>query len=521
MLLRRSFLAVCLLTVTLSFSLSTKSAASEMTLLFVTTPGCTPCQQVTPLMNELIQQGYPVQVIDAATMPEAVKQLQVDRFPTFVMIAQNTVVDRVIGGGDPVTIKPRIMEMFARGAGHLAKQGNLTQQGDLQQPNMITSRVPTSATVPTTVPVTVSETPKTFKTEFSPVFPANTVNAANDLNTVKSVVANTVNQQTAPLIFSSVKLRVDDARGHSWGTGTIIDTRNGAALVLTCGHVFRDSRGQGNIEVHLFDKNAEVKVPGRCVSYDLEMDLGLVAITPPFPIRAVPMAVANVALRTGQEVFSVGCDGGADPTMKTHIILSTDRVNQECWINESGTRQTITVPFHYVQVSEAPVSGRSGGGLFSQDGFLIGVCNAADPKANDGHFVPTSVIRYFLSQKNMAHIADSPSLVDSHAAPLASLSPISVQPNPPVAALATPSTATTGMREDERATLEEIKRHVQDGDEVIVIVRPRNLQTDSDVFVLNNASPSFIDALTIDRTPPPAESTRQPVSYTVFPSFPR
>ena len=39
----------------------------------------------------------------------------------------------------------------------------------------------------------------------------------------------------------------------SLGTGTVIDCRQGEALILTCGHIFRDSAGKGRIEVDLFE----------------------------------------------------------------------------------------------------------------------------------------------------------------------------------------------------------------------------------------------------------------------------
>ena len=56
----------------------------------------------------------------------------------------------------------------------------------------------------------------------------------------------------ATLIAASVRLRVEDPDGRSCGSGTIIDSRGGEALVLTCGHIFRDSHGKGRIEVDLF-----------------------------------------------------------------------------------------------------------------------------------------------------------------------------------------------------------------------------------------------------------------------------
>jgi hypothetical protein len=45
-----------------------------------------------------------------------------------------------------------------------------------------------------------------------------------------------------------------------------------------------------------------------------------------------------------------------------------------------------------VEVVGLPVDGRSGGGLFSPEGFLIGVCNAADPADNEGIFAALPTI---------------------------------------------------------------------------------------------------------------------------------
>ena len=65
------------------------------------------------------------------------------------------------------------------------------------------------------------------------------------------------------LIESSVRLNIADPAGSSYGSGTIIDARQGEALVLTCGHIFRDSKGQGTITVDLFGAGAAQKLPGR------------------------------------------------------------------------------------------------------------------------------------------------------------------------------------------------------------------------------------------------------------------
>ncbi len=314
-----SFFSVVLLS---SSVLAAVPTPQEATLLFVTTPGCMACKQFAPLVQEMAAQGFSVQTIDAAQNPELVQnQLNVQQFPTFLMLSHDCIVDRVVPNASPVNMKPRIMSMFDRRA-PLSGQASL---------------------------------------------PADA--SAN------------------ALLASSVKLRVDAADSHSWGTGTIIDTRQGEALILTCGHIFRDSQGLGNIEVQLFGENSSVSVFGHCLGYDLEMDLALIAIKPPCPVQAVPLLFPQQQLMPNLPVLSVGCDGGANPTLRSHQILSLDRI---------GTPADNAVPFHYIQVSGAPVSGRSGGGLFTEAGQLIGVCNTADPVENDGHFVPPHIIRHFL-----------------------------------------------------------------------------------------------------------------------------
>ena len=76
------------------------------------------------------------------------------------------------------------------------------------------------------------------------------------------------------LIESSVRLTIGDPQGFSYGSGTLIDARSGEALVLTCGHIFRDSQGKGDISIDLLGPGAPQKVPGRIVSYDLKNDVG-------------------------------------------------------------------------------------------------------------------------------------------------------------------------------------------------------------------------------------------------------
>ena len=325
-----------------------------------------------------------------------------------------------------------------------------------------------------------------------------------------------------PLITSSVKLRIDSNSGHEWGTGTIIDTRQGPdgqeALILTCGHVFQDwgphfsaeLHGRRNFEVHLYGENSTVVVYGRCLYYDLDVDLALVTIAPPAPVRAVPIAPEGYQIQPSQQAWSVGCDHGGNPTVQTHQVMSVDRFFKA---------QDNRALFHYVQVSGAPVGGRSGGGLFSAEGYLIGVCNTGDPVVNDGHFVPPQVIRHVLTKILPEHVYQNlalgeparqapPPMALAALTPLAPLTPMDTMPNtlpntlpntPPMAMAATPAPIFAnnqgGISQVEQATLEEVERRKQDGDEVIVIFHSRNPGTPSDVIVLNGTSNQFRNAL--------------------------
>jgi hypothetical protein len=332
---------------------------------------------------------------------------------------------------------------------------------------------------------------------------------------------NSLLADPTPLTTSSVKLRVDANNGHDWGTGTIIDTREGEALILTCGHIFRESNGQGNIEVHLFGNNSTVRVPGQYLFHDLEIDLGLVIVRSlPCPVRAVPIAPVSYRIQPSQQAWSVGCDNGGSPTVRAHQVMSIDRIS---------TSRTNSVPFHYIQVSGAPVGGRSGGGLFSAEGYLIGVCNTADPAVNDGHFVPPHIIRHVLDKMNLAQVHQNPSLGESPKQPalavLTPLTPIEPMSNtpvpntlptvPPMAAASPPlpmyAENMTGISREEQATLEEIKRRKQDGDEVILIVRSRrNPEIPSDVIILNGTSDQFVEALVKN---PPGNPGYNPVIF--------
>ena len=190
------------------------------------------------------------------------------------------------------------------------------------------------------------------------------------------------------LIQSSVRLKINDPTGASYGSGTIIDARQGEALVLTCGHIFRDSNGKGEILVDLLGPGAPEHLPGRLVSYDLKQDVALVSIRPGVAVGVAPVAPKGQRIARGDRVITVGCNNGGPATAIYSQINSLDK-----FLGPPN-----------VQVAGAPVEGRSGGGLFTSEGLVIGVCNAADPADNEGLYAALASIHQQLDQAGLSAV---------------------------------------------------------------------------------------------------------------------
>jgi S1-C subfamily serine protease len=335
-----------------------------------------------------------------------------------------------------------------------------------------------------------------------------------------------------------VRLSIADPNGRSTGTGTIVDTRNGMALVLTCGHVFRESQGQGAITISVFTagpNGAEVRgeVQGVLIDYDLERDLALVRFETASPVEVTPIAPPGTLLLPGAPIVSVGCNHGDNPTARSSNITTVNRYQG----------------YPNVEIAGAPVEGRSGGGLFNAQGQLIGVCYAAEPEGDEGLFVALKSIHDKLDGLQLAAVYQSPSTgnppaqatqiaasdapgievrgqdpgvppsqmlagpapgaTDVAAAAAAAApvptpaaagpitAPFAAPPATPQSAQATVAAvaAVATLTPQERATLEEIASR-SGGGEVICIIRPQSPEGRSDVIKLSGVSPAFVRALT-------------------------
>jgi hypothetical protein len=279
------------------------------------------------------------------------------------------------------------------------------------------------------------------------------------------------------LLAVAARLRIADASGQSYGTGTVIDSRNGEALIITCGHVFRESQGKGKVTVDLFGPGAPQGLEGQVVGFDLERDLGFVVARPGGSVPAAAVASRGSKSQVGDPVCSVGCNGGQDPTVMSSRVTAIDK-----YLGPPN-----------IQAAGMPVQGRSGGGLFNAQGELIGVCNAADPQDQEGLYAALGAIYEQMDELRLTDIIAQrpPRQVADAAAP--AVRPVSQLPQAVPAAFTEDAEVSV-----EAEVMEAVNQH--EGAEVICIVRSLDdPRAKSKVIVLDRASPDFLARLTSEQ----------------------
>lgn len=462
----------------------------QTVLLDFYSDSCGPCREMNPTVEALIKAGYPVQRINVVKDHALAAKFGVRLLPTFVMVANGREISRTVGR----TSYTDLERMCKAGASAAAAPPSLSIK-----PATMLADLPSAAPPMASRPTAAMALP-------------NVTTPLPNPTTAPSAGAS-----DAALLAASVRLRIEDPDGRSCGSGTIIDCRGNEALVLTCGHIFRDSKGHGPITVDLFGAGEPQPVEGRLVSYNLTNDVGLVAIRVPRPVGVAHVAPPGYRVEQGASVANVGCNNGDPPTVRRSQINRLNRYQGPA----------------NIQVAGQPVEGRSGGGLFSSEGYVIGVCNAADPSDHEGIFAATELIYAELDSKNLAFVYKTPSAsaIEAPSAIAAAAPPpmpgpmpssmpgvmpgvmpgpadlaVSSSPPPlPGPSAVVPASAVEpigSLRPTEQAAWEEIQRSRKEGSEVVCIVRPRgNSDAKSQVIVLDHVSREFVQKLSAEGRP--------------------
>lgn len=465
------------------------ACGAEIVLLDFWSPTCGPCMQMKPTVESLVNASYPIRQVDTSREPEMARQYNVTGIPCFVMLVDGQEVDRVVGA----TSSERLQKMFTR-----AKEIVASRRPEIlnQSPEL-----PPTAGAPS---AELNRDASTIDRD-DPVRPG-TAGIATPQD------ADRPRQFDNKLLSSSVRLTLEDAQGRSHGTGTLIDAREGEALLITCGHLFRDTKGKTPVSVELFESGPQgvrvvESVTGKVISYDLERDVAFVSIRPTHPVCVAQVAPQRTQITRGDRAASVGCSNGQDPTVMATRVTWLDRYQGPPSIEASG----------------APVVGRSGGGLFNDKGQLVGVCFAADYEGNKGLYAGLDSIHDELKRLGLQDIYAKPDTgapTDNSAnafGPLASGPTVRGQempPAPPQSLEGPIASSSGGSNLDpqgdaatapqplnnpiEQATLEEVVSRAATK-KVVCIIRSDEPGAEDEIITIENVSKEFVQALAARR----------------------
>lgn len=439
--------------------LAALSSPGQPVLLDFYADWCGPCRTMDPVVRRLIADGYPVRKVNVDNERQLTRKYRISAVPTFVMIVDGQEVGRVSGP----TSYSQLVGMFPK-----AERAN-------------TQSVTNESQAEPTAPVPQNHAPK-------PAF-----------------------DPKGRAMQATVRLRIEDPTGNSFGTGTIIDMHGDEALILTCGHIFRDSGGRGKIIVDLFAPGARGPVLGQLIACEPEHDIALVAIRPGVKVTSVPVPSKAYRVRVGDRAFTIGCDHGNNPTLHETQVTAIDKYVMPANIVAAG----------------APAIGRSGGGLFTADGQLIGVCNLASPTEHEGIYAALSLVQDNLDKSGLAAIyqRDATQLASTHTPPTppasdrrplrqppsmpktmprSPLNDPGLEPIPP-SAVATHEPRTVGAQ-----------GRMSDDTEIICIIRSKsNPQARPEVIFLDRPPRDLLNRLAME---PQNARTVEPVVLETYPS---
>ena len=157
------------------------------------------------------------------------------------------------------------------------------------------------------------------------------------------------------------------------------------------------------IDIDLFDgiltgtQPAQVRfletVNGKLVDFDFDRDVALVRIRPGRRLAATRVVPTHWQPLVGMQVLTVGCSAGNDAT---------------AWNAKITNARFHDLPerLHYeaIECTIGPKQGRAGGGMFTMDGFLAGVCNYAEPRGNHGFYATPGSIYHLLDRNGLAFV---------------------------------------------------------------------------------------------------------------------
>ena len=382
-------------------------AGQDIVLLDFTAGYCAPCQQMMPLLQSMEQDGYPIQKIDITDQPELSRRFGVDRIPTLVLLVEGKEVKRFIGltGEDELRREMRIArDNLLESRGQTSRGPGLTSERPAAERSSVLDEVvragaPAAGRAGSNLGGTLEGSQAAvperrslgdlFKGMFGSDKPS-----AFEFPTVRAQDAQldaTIPDSLANALNATVRIKVTGKSLQDVGTGTIIYSVPGQSLVLTCAHLFAGQDKDAKVEVDVFQNGQARRFPAQIKGGNHDSDLAVIQIQSAEVLPFVSInAVANDVLPQ-QPATSFGCDNGRVPSALSTRVL---RINQ------------YKGPSNLTCLRD-PVQGRSGGGLFDQQGRLLAVCSCADRDNKEGLYMSQPAILALMQKLDLQYAVNA------------------------------------------------------------------------------------------------------------------
>ena len=356
--------------------------SDQPTILEFSATWCGPCKEMKPQVDALKAKNYPIRVLDVDREQDLAHTFRVSSIPAFVIVAPD---GKVLGRSEGLQDASKIASQFRR-----IKLDWQTAKAKAEKESLVENDIPENNDG-----LQSSQNQPEHYGE-----PGETEDSAKE-------AAHPKPWQTV------VRIVVHGGGVMGFGSGTVIESTDEHSIILTCAHIFKidNARNQfkpgefpRQVTVDLFDGKltgpngqtvtTSVKnIPARVIDYDFQTDVGLIAIAPGYKLPASPVVPENWKPSPKMMMFTAGCSGGKDAT-----VWNTEVVNPE-------SRMLLNrQPYEAVECLHEPIQGRSGGGLYTMDGYVAGVCDMAVVGGKRGLYATPKSIHSLLARNDMGRM---------------------------------------------------------------------------------------------------------------------
>ena len=380
-------------------------------LYFVTQQSCPPCRQMDPVIEGLVSQGYPVKTVHLENNLAWAQWANVRSTPTVVMLDSNERIVKRFSG----VIGGEVLRSWFANAG---VRPAVEKQSRLPQGLARHFELPNQSTVQAGGSVSDSFSEGT-------AIPRNSYERLALRSTVK------------------ISLNVPSQSYVDYASGTSIYSNGDTSLILTCGHLFRESNGAGQISVIASGEDGSAReFDGSLLAWDANnRDIALVRVQHPgFTLPVNPIAPRSTNNFESDNLFTLGCDYKNAATLgETYNgIRQTGPTIRQTKIKRRSNYNGV----YKFDIAGSPVQGRSGGGLFTKSGELIGVCNARICDVDEGIYTGLDSVYWVIDKAGCAGffspnsldqnspVQTAATLVAEHAMPVNRKEPEGLNPVP-------------------------------------------------------------------------------------------